>query len=344
VLDLARVKPERKVREGMDAERADALESVCEIIRDYRAGEIPRPTPDHVDRWVRQFDPDVQLPLLREINIVLGRTYCSRETVESFLNGLLSHRSLVGSDPGAYWPSVDFLDIQTAGRSQSDLLEMFAVLLRDECGVTLSRGGQGTLFLYLDDGVFSGSRVLGDLGKWIRSEAAPKESTVNIVSLALHTGGRWYAADRLERVARDVDKNVQLKWWSAATIENRKSHAASSDVLWPTVLPEDEDVLAYARGLTHSVELRRGSSVGSHGFFSSAAGRHMIEQEFLKAGMRIRNLCPFLNLYQRPLGNSVLETLGFGSMIATFRNCPNSAPLALWASDPWYPLLPRRTN
>ncbi len=39
-----------------------------------------------------------------------------------------------------------------------------------------------------------------------------------------------------------------------------------------------------------------------------------------------------------------LETLGFGSLVVTFRNCPNNAPLALWVGDPWYPLFPRTTN
>jgi hypothetical protein len=55
-------------------------------------------------------------------------------------------------------------------------------------------------------------------------------------------------------------------------------------------------------------------------------------------------MCPNLNKYQRPLGNMLLETLGFGSLIVTFRNCPNNAPLALWAGDPWHPLFPRTTN
>lgn len=55
-------------------------------------------------------------------------------------------------------------------------------------------------------------------------------------------------------------------------------------------------------------------------------------------------MCPYLNEYQRPLGNMVLETLGFGSMLVTFRNCPNNSPLALWAGDPWYPLFPRKVN
>ena len=41
---------------------------------------------------------------------------------------------------------------------------------------------------------------------------------------------------------------------------------------------------------------------------------------------------------------ATLETLGFGSLIVTYRNCPNNAPLALWVDAPWYPLFPRTTN
>ncbi len=55
-------------------------------------------------------------------------------------------------------------------------------------------------------------------------------------------------------------------------------------------------------------------------------------------------MCPNLGESQRPLGHTSLEALGFGSMIVTFRNCPNNAPLALWVGAPWYPLFPRTTN
>jgi hypothetical protein len=90
--------------------------------------------------------------------------------------------------------------------------------------------------------------------------------------------------------------------------------------------------------------LRTAGHVGGGGIFSSDAGRQLLEEEFLKAGVHIRQMCPHLNKYQRPLGNVILETLGFGSLIVTFRNCPNNAPLALWAGDPWNPLFPRTTN
>jgi hypothetical protein len=78
--------------------------------------------------------------------------------------------------------------------------------------------------------------------------------------------------------------------------------------------------------------------------FSSEEGRNLLEQQFLAKGTYIRTVCPLLNEYQRPLGNMLLETLGFGSTIVTFRNCPNNAPLVFWAEDPWHPLFYRKTN
>jgi hypothetical protein len=100
----------------------------------------------------------------------------------------------------------------------------------------------------------------------------------------------------------------------------------------------------YVQALRYPVMLRTPGNLGENGFYSSEEGRDVLEQEFLKAGLHIRSICPYLNEFQRPLGNTVLDTLGFGSLFVTFRNCPNNAPLALWAGAPWYPLFPRKTN
>jgi hypothetical protein len=101
---------------------------------------------------------------------------------------------------------------------------------------------------------------------------------------------------------------------------------------------------SYVQTLRYPPVLRTAGNLGENQFFSSEAGRHLLEQEFLKTGLYIRSRCPHLNTYQRPLGNMVLDTLGFGSLFVTFRNCPNNCPLALWAGEPWYPLFPRKIN
>ena len=118
-------------------------------------------------------------------------------------------------------------------------------------------------------------------------------------------------------------------------------------MLRPTVIPNDEAVQAYFEDVNTEqfpVALRQPGNVGTCSFFSSEEGRATLEQEFLKKGVEIRAACPNLNEYQRPLGNMVFKSLGFGSMLVTHRNCPNNCPLVFWVDAPWYPLFPRINN
>jgi hypothetical protein len=139
-------------------------------------------------------------------------------------------------------------------------------------------------------------------------------------------------------------KKIQFKWWRIVELEDRRTYINSSDVLRPTQIPADPITQAYVQAMKHQPVLRTPPGTGELKIFSSDEGRELLEQQFLAKGAYIRTVCPMLNEYQRPLGNMVLETLGFGSTIVTFRNCPNNAPLVFWAGDPWHPLFLRKTN
>ncbi len=296
--------------------RQELLESIAATITDYRADDLPAPTPAHVETWINQFDAGVQLPILSEIDHVLKNTYFSLQKVAHFLKVVLKSEKLAGADPGAFWRSVRFLDIH---------------------------GEESGAFVYLDDVVFTGNRVLHDLADWIQSDA-PAAATVHVVSMALHTGGVHYARGKIAEVARTYGKSIAVQFWSAVTLEDRKTRTYMSDVLRPVSISEAPEVMEYVAAMKYKPELRIAGDVGRNKIFSSEAGRHVLEQEFLKAGVNIRQSCPNLGITQRPLGHSWLETLGFGSLIVTFRNCPNNTPLALWVGDPWHPLFPRTTN
>ena len=165
-----------------------------------------------------------------------------------------------------------------------------------------------------------------------------------VITMGLHSGGQFYAKGRIDTAAKAAGKAITLTWWRAVEIEDRKAYTDSSDVLRPTAIPNDPPTQAYVQSLGYEPALRKPGNVGGKGFFSSEQGRNLLEQELLKTGVHIRSICPNLSIYQRPLGNMVLKTTGFGSMLVTFRNCPNNAPLALWAGNPWYPLFARKTN
>ncbi len=182
-----------------------------------------------------------------------------------------------------------------------------------------------------------------DLTSWIKSNAPP-DTTVHIVTMGLHTGGNWYADQEIAKAAKAAGKNIKLTWWRCLDIEDKKANTDKSDVLRPTVIPNDAVTKAYIDSLGYAPFLRKPGSVGNNKFFSSEEGRSLLEQEFLKIGAHIRTIAPNLGIYQRPLGNMVLKTPGFGSMTVTFRNCPNNAPLALWVGAPWYPLFARKNN
>lgn len=324
--------------------RQELLQSICDTTADYRAGDLAPPTPDHVDRWVSQFDEAVQLAILSEMDHVLKKTYFSADVVARFLRGALKTQELAGDDPCNFWPQVELLEVQGGGNSQREMNALFKEILRAECGAEFHQGNQSpNAFVYLDDGIFTGNRVRRDLEAWIENQA-PNRCRLHVICIALHSGGQYYAKKRIENKIAEVGKEVDVIWWRRIELEDRRAYSYSSDVLRPTLVPDNPEVQEYVAGLRYPPTLRAAGSVGNQKIFSSEEGRALLEQEFLVAGVRIRSMCPNLGDTQRPLGHMTLESLGFGSMIVTFRNCPNNAPLALWAGDPWYPLFQRATN
>ena len=335
------------------SERSNLLASIAATIKDYRAGEIAQPTLEHVDRWIRQFDEDVQVPLLREIDHVLKQTYFSKSDVSRFFAKQIDHKTLAGNKPCDFWRAAHILDIQQRGHSQTEIRELFGEALKEQCGLMIEAcGSAGGAFIYLDDALFSGGRIGTDLSTWIANEA-PAKSTVHILVIATHRLGEWQCTERLNEAAAAAGKDIDLQWWAAVRLENRKARRNTSEVLWPVDVPEDAALQTYITGEERfPFEPRHPGGKMAHAIFSSEEGRQLLERELLLAGMRIRSFSQDPSAALRPLGFSAFG-LGFGSMIVTFRNCPNNTPLALWWGDPdtapshpfskWYPLVPRKT-
>lgn len=335
------------------SERSDLLQSIATIIEDYREGEIVKPTPDHVEKWVSQFSKDTQIPLLKEVNHVLEIFYIEKEQAKDIFSKDIKNKKITGEKPFAFWQSVNFLRIQKDGQSQKELLALFDECLKAQYNINIdSCGCEGGIFIYLDDILFSGSRIGNDLSLWIKQDA-PDNATVHIFVFVVHTLGEYQMLKKIRREAKDAGKKIDFHLWRGITLENRKFDRNTSEVLWPTSIPADNDLIAYIeQEKKFPFEFRKPGGNLKHNYFSSEEGRQLLEQEFLLAGMKIRGLCKNPSNAMRPLGFSAFG-LGFGAMIVTFRNCPNNCPLALWWGDPdaplsnplgrWYPLVPRKT-
>lgn len=335
---------------GDMSERDDLLVSIANAIATYRDGELPRPTAGHVDRWVNQFTSSNQIEFLREFSHVINQTFIEKATVIRFYDSLIENPKLTGSAPKEFWKAANILRIQKAGQSQKQLVSLLGERLHDRWGLKVEDCGRASgEFIYLDDVLFSGSRIATDLEDWIANQA-PGKAVVQVVLLALHTGGYYYiSSKRLKSAIAASGKDIKVNFWRIVEIQNQKYWKDSSEVLWPAYIPNDPDVQAYVASETRFPhELRRPG--GKTDLFSSEQGRHILEQEFLIAGVKIRSMTQSPKSFVRPLGFSSFG-VGFGSMIVTYRNCPNNCPLALWWGDPeaksgalhWYPLLARKT-
>ena len=334
-------------------ERRNLLGSIAGTIKDYRADDLPESTPDHVERWIHQFEAGVQLAMLREMNHVLRQTYFSQSAVRNFLAGAIDSQRVAGKKPREFWQTAQLLDIQQDGNSQAEIRKLFSEELDEKYGIAAGAcGAEGGTFVYLDDALFSGSRIGNDLSAWIADESPPA-ATVHVLVIAAHRFGKWKCLTRLNQVAKNVGKRLHFHFWAAVWLENRRTFRNKSEVLWPVTIPDDAALRAYmAEEKKFPFTPRAPGGQLEHPVFSSDEGRQLLERELLLSGMHIRSLSQNPNTALRPLGFSPFG-LGFGSMIVTYRNCPNNAPLALWWGDPeadpnhpfsrWYPLVQRKT-
>jgi len=335
------------------SERSDLLASIADTIKDYREGELSKPTPDHIDRWISQFDGDVQIPLLCEVDHVFKQTYFSKKEVKDFFTYQIDNKRIAGEKPYEYWQAAHILDIQGNGNSQKEICRLFDEALAKKLKLKIDECGRsGGAFIYFDDVLFSGTRVSTDLGNWIKKDA-PKKGICHILVIAAHRLGEWQCLESLKKCALEVSKELEFHCWAAIRIENRNRYRDQSEVLWPIEIPNDKNLQDYiAEEKKFPFQPRKVGGKLEKNIFTSEEGRQLLEREMLLAGVRIRTFSQSPSPALRPLGFSVFG-LGFGSMIVTYRNCPNNMPLALWWGSPeapshhpfskWYPLLPRKT-
>lgn len=330
------------------------LGQICNVVIDYRRGEVPPPSPRHVARWVEQFADSLQEPLLCAILGILEKSYFSERRIRKFFDSIVQSEMIGDEAPVSFWRESNFLHIQRKGSSQTEFLDLFSLILLRRLGFPVEAcGGSPSRYIYLDDFIFSGNRIKEDLLRWL-DETDSDSGEVHVIVIAAHALGAYFFRRDFEQKCKDLRKSIDLFIWNELSLENRKSYADRSDVLWPSHIPEDEcvqNVIEMENKFPFAP--RTGESLGQNELFRNNEGRTLLEEQFLVAGARMRARCSNPSTMMKPLGYSPFG-LGFGAVVCSYRNCPNNAPLALWWGMPdagedsplshWYPLLPRRTN
>lgn len=315
----------------------EKLEALAALIADYREGEIPRPDAAHVERWISQFDAAEREPVLDELLHLWSFCYLKCAAFDEWLAAQITDPKLVGVDPKAFWGGSTIMDGQVRGGSQRALRSLLEPHLLAATGLRIDECS-GPRFIYLDDVLFTGDRIEGDVRAWLPQ--APPGAHMDILCLTAHRYGRFQLERSLGMISRSQPGRPTFRIHEPLyLLENRREHRDVSHVLWPTSLPPGAE--GYAVG---NKGFRPRTPNGFLGIFSSAARREVLEQAMLKAGVKIIAACREVWPVLRPLGFSPFG-VGFGSTVLTWRNCPNNAPLALWwGVNGWYPLVPRKTD
>lgn len=259
-------------------ERSDLLASIANTVKDYRAGEIPELMPAHVDRWICQFDREVQDPILRELDYVLKRTYVSKPKAQQLFG------AIVARFPCDFWRAAHILNIQENGNSQAEIREILGLSIREKCGSDVDyRGSAGGVFVYLDDAIFTGNRIIQDLSNWMR-RGAPDEAQMYVMVIAAHESGKYWINANKNLNDIKAQKRIDVRIWcfKGFAFESRRAYRNQSDVLWP-VAGVYESESFQPRALQPRVSR----------VFSSEQGRQLLEREFLNAGLKIRGFASY---------------------------------------------------
>ena len=333
-----------------EQERDRLIGLIVNHVADYRQGEIDRVDNAHVLSWLEQFEERDQPIILSEIERILGKTYISRASAKRFIERLAANDKLASATPNEFWKTIGFLRLQTRSRSQTDMLSLLNEVLKEKFDLSISsEKSSSNTFVYLDDVSFGGNQIKNDLIGWARDQKI-KDATIHAILIGIHTYGEYYAKRELGTEFKA--RNITLKVWASARIENSPGRIKDAAVLWPTKLPDDEFVKKWEASLAPHKDYFKARTPGgaaSTQLFSSEQNREVVEQAFLKKGAYIFSLSQNPQASMRPLGYSALRA-GFGATLITYRNCPNNAPLVLWWGDPkgnsplnrWTPLLQRR--
>ena len=337
---------------------------IAEIIADYRYEDRKSGAlgisidKSHVEKWIDQF-PENQDIILRKTKKLLDNFYYSQAQTYAFLKMVAMYNEW--GDPKDIMEKAYFLDCQTEGHSQHSLLDMMEQVVQECYHVQIKRTNRAVegeaLYLYLDDGLFSGKTLVQDMQSLIPD--IQEGSEIIAIFMVCYSFGAWWANRRVEEMFGK--KQLYFRFLYQRHLENSSGTKYPFDCLRPTKYQSDAldryiEILEaeHQRTPKKKLLLYRDSSLPKSELFGSEEKRLVLEKGLMEAGLKIYNLAQNQAEYMRPMGFDNRISLGFGAFFSTFMNMANNCPLAYWWGDPgagewhpfsrWYPLLPRRAH
>lgn len=335
---------------------------IADKIKDYRKGELSFDLDEeHVDKWIQQFDEETRISILWETLNLINNYYMDESAIDEYINEILALEDIFTKNVRNGLNIIQFLDVQNKGRSQKNLLNLIneKTLNLYSQNINLINSPNISKYIYVDDGLYSGSTVRHDIERWI--SLANPNSELYLIFLCVYSSGRWYTEKKIKQICDS--KNIEVFFLWGHYFDNfpqNKYGELSYDCFWPQEV-DDSNCDLYLETLEIEAEEKKYSNIRGYRdiecnsrIFSCDFNRTIIETEFMKAGAYIITLPSKLNKSMRPMGYDYFASVGFGAFFVTYMNISNNCPLALWWGDPeapgwhtlskWYPLFPRKGN
>ena len=353
--------------------RGEMIAELASIIKDFRKDELDFNLDEaHITRWINQFPNDVKDIILSETVFVFSSWYYNHAKIEDFFNSVVDCLCKKYGFETAYnlCKHTSFVNVQKTGQSQKRLHHMLRSQLYEQYQITLRSDVSNEIshYVYIDDGLYTGSRARKDLKELIPK--LPPKSNLYVFYIFAGTSGLNYTERELASLAKEC--SITIAYHSKCRLENNKTiitryeddtqideYVCSQRCLWPDIeLRNNDAVKAYegfllTLGDKHKKKLYRATPwKADSGIFSCTENRKIVEYEFLLKGIDIAHRAS-ANKGLYPLGYNLWPSFGFGSFCASDLNISNTCPLVLWwgntevrgnVLDSWYPLLPRRVN
>lgn len=339
----------------MTNETASLIHSIVDIAKDYEGIDF---NINHVKKWLNQFPIEQHELILKELNSVLSKTYLSKEEVTGFLSNLIMNNKIFPD----FIENYCFINPQEQGGSQEDLLEILDEVMQRKYGLSLEECGQSnvTSYIYIDDAIYSGNRVIRDIQNWAEEvEDVKSVERIDIIVVALHNRNYEYVRNKIQQAL----PNTKVFIWHALEFsDNLRESYNHFESFWPSEeLDYNESTNEYIESVIATRTeaqnnkipiLRNTGKPRNENYFTNLSNRKFIEKIFFEKGVEIVSYATTPNPNMRPMGYDNSKTLGFGSYFVTYRNIANNCPVVLWWGNPnalsginnWYPLFPRTTN
>lgn len=324
-------------------------EAISQIILGYAGNRYGIYNAAHVHRWIQQFDDNERQLVLEETLHILQTYYITQDKFIEFVSAIIDFENIHKGNPTHFWGNASLLQIQLNGHSQNELNDIFCNVLHTKYQVNCMINNNSLNYFYIDDFIFSGNRLYNDINQWVQLQN-PRDCTLNIVIIGYYTSGQYSTECKLKTLFKDRNITLEFYRYDEFILENRLKYRNSSEKFWPTKKILNTPIIqAYVAQNKPNITFREVVPLINKVF--STNRREQYELIMLKYGIKILTFPKKNNAVVKPLGYDTYNTLGFGSTVFTFRNCPNNNPLPFWWGDPeapahhpfskWYPLLQR---